>query len=69
MSGAASSTTLIHAGVVLVGIVAYTVLTALGHDGNPVLTAAIAWGGAAVTDRAISAGGSDSPRPPAQPGQ
>lgn len=68
MPSSAPSSTLIHAFIVLAGIVAYTVLTAIGHDGNPVLTASIAWGGAAVTDRAIASGGATSPTPPTPPG-
>ena len=53
-------TTVVHAGIVAIGIAGYVILTATGHDGNPVLTAALAWGGAAATEHAIDAKKSDT---------
>lgn len=45
---------LIQGGIVLVGILAYSTLTAIGHDGTPVLTAALSWGGGAATAAGIA---------------
>jgi hypothetical protein len=47
------SDAIVHGAVILAGIVAYVVLTALGDDGNPVLAAAFAWAGGAGTQAAL----------------
>src|SRR5205814_1807976 len=44
---------LVHAGVAIAAIVAYTVLTALGHDGDVVLAAGLAYGSGAGIQRAV----------------
>lgn len=47
-------TVILHALVAVAGIVAYTVLTATGHDGNTVLVAALAYGGGATVQKVTS---------------
>lgn len=46
--------TLVHAGIVALGIVAYVILTAVGKDGNPVLAAALAWGSGAAAQAGLT---------------
>lgn len=60
-------TTVVHAAIVAIGLAGYVILTATGHDGNPVLTAALAWGGAAATEHAIEAKQTDTPTPTPPP--
>lgn len=55
-------TALVHAVVVVAGIAGYVALTATGHDGNPVLAAALAWAGGASVDRAVTSASSDQPK-------
>lgn len=45
---------LLHGVVVLAGVVAYTVLTALGHDGNIVLASTLAWAGGGAVQAKLS---------------
>lgn len=45
----------LHVMAFAIGIICYTVLTVLGHDGNPVLTATMGYiGGAVVENKASS---------------
>jgi len=48
------SITVLHMAAVVVGLICYTVLTALGHDGNAVLTAALGYGGGAIAERSTA---------------
>jgi hypothetical protein len=45
---------IVHAVVVVAGLVAYVVLTATGHDGDLALASALAWAGGATVDRATT---------------
>ena len=40
----------VHVLVFTIGIVCYTALTLLGHDGNPVLAATLGYSGGAVVE-------------------
>ncbi len=46
--------TILHSVIVIVGIVAYAVLSATGHDGNAVLTAVLGYAGGAGVSKASS---------------
>ena len=39
--------TILHSVLIVVGVTAYVILTALGHDGNAVLTAVLGYAGGA----------------------
>ena len=43
--------TTLHMLAVVAGLICYTVLTALGHDGTAVLSAALGYGGGAIAER------------------
>lgn len=58
------TTDIVHAAVVAVGLVCYSVLVALGHDGSLVLAAALGYGGGVAATRVSS---SKTPAPPAPP--
>ena len=47
--------TILHMLAVVAGLICYTVLTALGHDGTSVLSAALGYGGGAMAERTASA--------------
>lgn len=47
---------IIHASVVIAGIAAYAALTALGHDGTPVLAAALSYGTGAGAQALVPSG-------------
>jgi hypothetical protein len=44
----------LHVMIFTIGIICYTVLTVLGHDGNPVLAATLGYGGGAVVENKTS---------------
>lgn len=46
--------TILHSAVLIVGIIAYVVLTALGHDGNTVLSATLGYAGGAGVSKVAS---------------
>ena len=58
---------ILHAIVVLAGVVAYTVLEATGHSGNTVLGAVLAYGTGAGIQASIPAGASAADVPPSSP--
>lgn len=45
---------ILHSLLVIVGIVAYVILTSTGHDGNAVLTAVLGYAGGAGVSKASS---------------
>lgn len=55
---------IVHAAVVAVGLVCYSVLVALGHDGSLVLAAALGYGGGVAATRAGTAKEPPAPPPP-----
>lgn len=46
--------TILHSLLLVVGVAAYVILTALGHDGNAVLTAVLGYAGGAGVAKATA---------------